>query len=370
MWTLPKDATLEVLPEYRGIGDNDQQYLDTRITIVLQDRTNSFWAMVASLETADARLFRDELEKAIPQRIKALEGLGKNAGDAQVAAPRFASSDQASKFGEINPKLPLRPTVSGRSLSKPIMISLTSIPPGTPIKSDLKMELTLGAASSLASNITNELGWRDVAKAIEAAGKPASSGPVQGREIITDHFLFPSSGIPANEFGVLILPPRARFTITADEPTVNPAGNRGVDSRTVITLADEANKIALISRIPTADAMTLGIQIRKLAAQERAAGALPGNGDSDIVVVVASQIYKQDNASMVHLAGASLIILPGYSGISRNNERITDDRITLVINDSANSFWPLVARLDLALAEKLAADIARASQSPAAPAPR
>ena len=176
MWTLPKDAILEVLREYRGIGDNDQQYLDTRITIVLQDRTNSFWAMIASLETADARLFRDELEKAIPQRIKALEGHGKNAGDAQVAAPRFASSDQASKFGEINPKLPLRPTVSGRSLSKPIMISLTSIPPGTPIKSDLKMELTLAAASSLASNITNELGRRDLALAEKLAADIARPG--------------------------------------------------------------------------------------------------------------------------------------------------------------------------------------------------
>ncbi len=363
MWTLPKGATLEVLPQYRGQGEKGERYLDRRITIVLQDQANSFWAMIASLETDDARIFRDQLDKAIPERTRMLQRLGKKPDDAEVKPARIVSSEPLGEFGEIDTKVPMRPAISGRTLSEPILINLSSIPPGAELRSDIEIELTVPDAQRLASALTSELGRREVAKAIDAAGRPTTSGPVTGRDIIADHFLFPSSGIRTNEFGVLLLPPRATFTVTADEPAPG-----GVDFRTVITLADDFKKIALISRVPSADALTLASSITKLAAEKRAAGALPGNGDSNIVV--APQIYKPDNAGMVHVAGLSFMALPGYSGIDQNNQRITDDRITLVINDQANGFWPLVARLDLATAEKLAADLAAPGKAQPAATPK
>ncbi len=368
MWTLPKGATLEVLPEYRGVGEKGEQFLDRRITIVLQDRASSFWAMIASLETDDARIFRDELDKAIPERTRMLQRLGKKPDDAEVKPARMTSRDPAGEFGEIDTKFPVRPAISGRTLSEPILITLSSVPPGAEVRSDIAVELTVPEAQRLASALTTELGRREVAKAIDAAGRPTTSGPVTGRDIITDHFMFPHSGIRANEFGVLLLPPRATFTVTADEPVTNPTGKDATDFRTVITLADDFKKVALVSRIPTADALALANEIKRLAAEKRAAGALPGNGDSNIVV--APQIYKPDNAGMVHVAGLSFMALPGYSGIDQNNQRITDDRITLVINDQANGFWPLVARLDLATAEKLAADIAAPGKAQPAAAPK
>ena len=39
-------------------------------------------------------------------------------------------------------------------------------------------------------------------------------------------------------------------------------------------------------------------------------------------------------------------VLPVYLGINAEGERFTVDRITIVLEDEANSFWPLVARLD------------------------
>jgi beta-lactamase regulating signal transducer with metallopeptidase domain len=363
MWTLPKGATLEVLPEYRGVGEKGEQFLDRRITIVLQDQTNSFWAMIASLETDDARIFRDELDKAIPERTRMLPRIGKKPDDAEVKPARIVSSEPLGEFGEIDTKFPMRPAISGRTLSEPILITLSSVPPGAELRSDIEVELTVPQAQRLASALTTELGRRGVAKAIDAAGRPTTSGPVTGRDIIADHFMFPHSGIRTNEFGVLLLPPRATFTVTADEPAPG-----GVDFRTVITLADDFKKVALISRVPIADALALANEIKRLAAEKRAAGALPGNGDSNIVV--APQIYKQDNAGMAHVAGLSFMALPGYSGIGQDNQRITDDRITLIINDQANGFWPLVARLDLATAEKLAADIAAPGKAQPAAAPK
>jgi hypothetical protein len=287
-----------------------------------------------------------------------LERLGKKPDDAEVKPAMIEARDKPDQHGGITLQGAARPAVSLRTKSEPILINLSSVPPGAEVRSDFEIELSVPQASTLASALTAELGRRDVIKAISAAGVPTTSGPVAGREIITDHFMFPKSGIRANEFGVLMLPPKAVFEVTSDEKIVDSTGKPGgLDSRVVITLKDPFNKVALVSRVPTADALGVARDIKKLAADKRAAGGVPGNGDSDIVV--APQIYKADNGGMAHRAGVPFMVLPGYNGIGKDGERITDDRITLVINDKANSFWPLVARLDLAVAEKLADDIQR-----------
>jgi beta-lactamase regulating signal transducer with metallopeptidase domain len=355
MWTLPKETTLEVLPEYRGSGANGKEYLDKRITIVAQDRANQFWGMIASLETEDVRLLKAELEKAIPARKAELERIGNTTGDdKETTPPRFATWEKPAEFGEITMPTPARLAVANRALNQPILISLISAPAGAALRTDMEFELRVSRAARLLTALSGELARRDLTKAAEASAQPTTSGPMLGREKITDHFLFTRSGIKSNEYGVLQLAPRSTLIVDVNEPV-----NRAVDPRVTLTLKDASGSVALISRIPAVDAAALAKNLQDLVTTKKADAAPTATGENEIVV--APQKYTPDASGMVHLALVPFKVMPQYNGIKLNGERITDPRITLIIEDRENGFWPLVARLDLKVAEKLAIDLAAAS---------
>ena len=45
--------------------------------------------------------------------------------------------------------------------------------------------------------------------------------------------------------------------------------------------------------------------------------------------------------------------MPQYVGINEDGERSVDDRLTLVLNDAENRFWPVIAKMSLDEAESL-----------------
>lgn len=68
---LPKNVAWKVMPEYRGARD-DGVFTDHRVTVVLEDAKQSFWPVVARLETEEAVTLAAALAEAI--RDKALNG--------------------------------------------------------------------------------------------------------------------------------------------------------------------------------------------------------------------------------------------------------------------------------------------------------
>lgn len=361
VWTLPEGVTLQVMPEYRGSGEKGETYHDPRITIVAQDRVNRFWGMISCIENDSARVLRDELDQVVSdQQPVVKEGLTGDPAVAPVLAQpkpaKFVSSEALGQHGEIVISTPARLHVTSQSTVDVIQLALVSMTPGAQLKSDVIFELAPQQAKAFAAALSAELTKREAAASIAASPKPTGSGPMAGRDKITDHFLFPKSGIKANEFGVLELPPTSSFAVTASEKAAQVS-----DTRVVLSLKDPQGKVALVSRIPSSVAKQLASDIRTIVNDKKAQGLKPGNGEN--AIVVAPQVYTVDVSSgLVHVANVTFDVLPGYNGIGRNNERITDDRITLVINDSERSFWPLVARLDLGVADKLATDLEAVSK--------
>jgi hypothetical protein len=52
-------------------------------------------------------------------------------------------------------------------------------------------------------------------------------------------------------------------------------------------------------------------------------------------------------------AGVKWKVMPRYIGRSNDGRQIVDDRITLVLQDTKNSFWPMIAKMSLEEAERL-----------------
>jgi hypothetical protein len=51
-------------------------------------------------------------------------------------------------------------------------------------------------------------------------------------------------------------------------------------------------------------------------------------------------------------------LLPRYVGLRENNTHLIDERITVVLDDAPNHFWPLIVKMSIAEAEALHARLA------------
>jgi hypothetical protein len=56
-------------------------------------------------------------------------------------------------------------------------------------------------------------------------------------------------------------------------------------------------------------------------------------------------------------------VLPRYVGQREDGSTIVDERITVVLEDGPNHFWPLIVKMSIDEAERLQDDLARAIAS-------
>lgn len=66
-----------------------------------------------------------------------------------------------------------------------------------------------------------------------------------------------------------------------------------------------------------------------------------------------------EHGAYVLPAGLNWRVMPHYVGRTERGKRIVDDRLTLVLNDAANSFWPVIAKMSIDQAESLQQELAR-----------
>ena len=87
-----------------------------------------------------------------------------------------------------------------------------------------------------------------------------------------------------------------------------------------------------------------------------------------MIVTLATKPYRLDKNQIVHLAEENLTcaVLPSYVSVDENEKTSVEKRITLVLQDSKNSFWPLIVRMNDSVASQLSADLKKALAGPTA----
>lgn len=99
-------------------------------------------------------------------------------------------------------------------------------------------------------------------------------------------------------------------------------------------------------------AATLAIQLQQMISLRKEADIDAHTGTD---VIVATMPYVLDESKRVQFpAGLRVQVLPEYRGTDEQGRPVTDSRITLVVSDAANSFWPVIVKLATADARTLA----------------
>ncbi len=77
--------------------------------------------------------------------------------------------------------------------------------------------------------------------------------------------------------------------------------------------------------------------------------------------LIGTAVYSLDHNGQTTLySEAEFQVLPRYISVDRQGEIIhVDDRLTVVLRDSARSFWPVIVRMDSAVAQAFLADLTR-----------
>lgn len=182
-----------------------------------------------------------------------------------------------------------------------------------------------------------------------------SGDPGRIEQLLTD-VLFPRPrleaalsivGLGLDKHGVALLENATRWNVAADP-----------DGRIALTLehTDARTTPARIVLPPTA-ARGLAAQLAAVAARADA------RGRGAMTVMLGTAPYTPDADGAIHLPDdLDWMVMPGYVGVHQDGTRITDPRPTLVLADAERGFWPLIVRMDPALAADLAAQLNAAAE--------
>jgi hypothetical protein len=154
-----------------------------------------------------------------------------------------------------------------------------------------------------------------------------------------------------NEHGLVMLTDQHWWVSTAYRGKASD-GKDIVDERLTLFLSnsDETFSSAII-RLSPESATKL---VRQLTEQMDRKVARVKLKDA-MTVTLATQPYKLNDNHVVHLAEENLTceVLQAYVSVDENMQKTTEQRITLVLQDTKNSFWPLIVRMNDAVVRKL-----------------
>ena len=94
-----------------------------------------------------------------------------------------------------------------------------------------------------------------------------------------------------------------------------------------------------------------GLGLSSLAEESKNGGAAKAELDCTLY----TKPYKPTEHGAYTLpSGLKWRVMPQYVGRTQSGERVVDDRLTLVLQDSENSFWPVIAKMSLTRPSHLA----------------
>ncbi len=147
-------------------------------------------------------------------------------------------------------------------------------------------------------------------------------------------------------------------------PNYNGGSARGGDDRLIVVLNDPVTRQGsaagfwpVIVKMPLADARRLHADLARVISTR----PLPENEIEGMESLIGTAVYALDHNGQTKLySEAAFRVLPRYIGVDLQGEIVQiDDRLTVVLQDSANSFWPVIVRMDSLAAVALLADLGR-----------
>lgn len=349
-------ARWHVQARYLGLNpDTGKTSVDDRLTVVVDDPANRFWPVIMKLDKAQAEDLTNQLKAAIDQRKqgRALPDRPPEGEtlDITLGAKALRLGEQrvsALKRGRFT----IKPTDLNEAQRAIEFTWFAALPEGGEANVG-SARMSVAAAQDLLDKVTQTRQSREGRPPTPAAALPAAAG---GSTIqIFTHKL------ALNEHRFIELTD-AVLRAQAQYHGTNAAGQRVLDDRLTIVLDQPADRMwRMIARLSNTDAQAFRANLRAAIETRRqldtAAGHRPVKPES-ADVTLAVRPYKATELGAIDLApGVTLMALPAYQGVGERNEPIDDPRVTVVIQDEANQFWPMVAKLGLKSAERLLADI-------------
>ena len=161
--------------------------------------------------------------------------------------------------------------------------------------------------------------------------------------------------------GLVNLPEETFWTVL---PNYNGGSAQGGDDRLIVVLQDPITRQGfadgfwpVIVKMPLADARKLRVDLARVISTR----PVDENEVEGMESLIGTAVYSLDHNGQTTLySEAEFQVLPRYISVDRQGEIIhVDDRLTVVLQDSERSFWPVIVRMDSAVAQAFLADLAR-----------
>ncbi len=156
-----------------------------------------------------------------------------------------------------------------------------------------------------------------------------------------------------------------RWSVSASYRGSLADGKDVIDDRVTLFISNSAGSFsAAIIRLNTETAAQVVIDLDKLLDQKNDRQEFT----DPMIATLATMPYKLNENQVVHLAEEDLTceVLPSYVSVDDNQQTSVEKRITLILQDSKNSFLPLIVRMNDSVASQLSADLKMALAKPTA----
>lgn len=353
------NVELLAMAQYHGVSeDGSQQTIDKRVTVVVQDRANQFWPVIMRLSKDQARAFYDQISQAADTKLEVGDFAKRFAkGDAKKEAEILADmikSDQERGPAVLNMRHGAVELKDGNMATLPPEAKLEVRMPG---QLDHRATIWINGAPDgagwytvvYADQRTIEGLRTQLGRILGIAQASNNSGGVSRARLLTN-------GVKLNEWKCGDLAKNSTFQV------LRVAEAKGPSSIRMSLIDGQSRKAAAEVDLNTDAARALAAQIEKLLADRAAKGAksaTEGTMDS----CIAAMPYAIDGEGVVTLPGGiAMQALPRYHGVKEDGSKILDDRITIIASDEAQSFWPILTRIDDDIARRLAADLKTSAQ--------
>ena len=161
--------------------------------------------------------------------------------------------------------------------------------------------------------------------------------------------------------GLVALPEETRLAVY---PNYNGGTARGGDDRLIVVLQDPVTRMGVADGFwPVIVWMSLSDARQLHADLAQVISSKPESDDemSGVESLIGTGIYSLDHNGAKRLSSeAAWRVMPRYVGVDAMGE-ITqvDERLTVVLADEPNSFWPVIVKMESGVAQAFMADLAR-----------
>ncbi|MCX5691161.1 MAG: M56 family metallopeptidase [Planctomycetota bacterium] len=331
-----------VQSRYMGVDAKGNSSVDERLTMVLQDQAKSFWPVIVKF-TPEARA---QFEKDLAQAIRIRQAVIKES--AADCAPEPTALEAVLNFqGTALEDNSCSPFTDGRIAVEPMQASTAKQP--------IELNWLIATPKSPETNFgrvrMSMSDAQDLLQRIEAAAKQVGTKPTEtvapARE--DSQISIYTRLLELDQFGASDLRDQFEIHAFSHYRGSDEAGNVTIDNRVTVVLANPAKSMwHMIAKLGPADASRFASEL-ETAVAARKDDALAGTA-----ATIATRPYTIVAPGQLAIpADVTIKALPAYTSSGQTGTIAVEKRVTIVIDDAKNNFYPMVVRLDAPAARAL-----------------